>query len=199
MFRLIESIRLEDGEWFNLHYHQQRMDESVLLLTNTENKIQLASFLHEQYFPVKGKFKCRIVYSEVGGIEMSLTPYETRTINSIRIIHDNTIDYAFKFEDRTPLNNLFAQRNTCDDILIIKNGLVTDASYSNVVFFDGTRWLTPAQPLLKGTMRQYLLDSGAIVEEAIRADQIPLFKKVRLINALLGFNGPELSVSQIVF
>lgn len=199
MFRLIESIRLEDGEWFNLHYHQQRMDESVFLLTGVQNKIQLISLLQKQNLPVTGKFKCRIVYSEVGGIEMSLTPYETRTINSIRIIHDNTIDYAFKFEDRTPLNNLFAQRNTCDDILIIKNGLVTDASYSNVVFFDGTRWLTPAQPLLKGTMRQYLLDSGAIVEEAIRADQIPLFKKVRLINALLGFNGPELSVSQIVF
>lgn len=199
MCRLIESIRLEDGEWFNLHYHQQRMDESVLLLTGIENKIQLTSFLHEQHFPVKGKFKCRIVYSEVGGIEMSITPYETRSINSIKIIHDNTIDYAFKFEDRTALNNLFTQQNTCDDILIIKNGLVTDASYSNVVFFDGTRWLTPAQPLLKGTMRQYLLDSGAIVEEAIRADQIPLFKKVRLINALLGFNGPELSVSQIVF
>lgn len=199
MFRLIESIRLEDGEWFNLHYHQQRMDESILLLTNTENKIQLTSFLHEQHFPVKGKFKCRIVYSEVGGIEMSLTPYEIRTINSLKIIHDNTIDYSFKFADRAALNNLFAQRNTCDDILIVKNGLITDASYSNVVFFEGTRWLTPAQPLLKGTMRQYLLDSGAIVEEAIRADQIPLFKKVKLINALLGFNGPELSVSQIVF
>lgn len=199
MFRLIESIRLEDGEWFNLHYHQKRMDESVFLLTGVQNKIQLISLLQKQNLPVTGKFKCRIVYSEVGGIEMSLTPYETRSINSIKIIHDNTIDYAFKFEDRTALNNLFAQRNTCDDILIVKNGLVTDASYSNVVFFDGASWLTPAQPLLKGTMRQYLLDSGAIVEEAIRADQIPLFKKVKLINALLGFNGPELSVSQIVF
>jgi len=67
------------------------------------------------------------------------------------------------------------------------------------VFYDGLRWITPAQPLLKGTMRQQLLDAGVIHEDAIRAAQIPLFKKVRLINALLGFDGPELSVSEIVF
>ncbi|MBX2969768.1 MAG: aminotransferase class IV [Cyclobacteriaceae bacterium] len=199
MFRLIESIRLEDGECFNLHYHQQRMDESVLLLTGMQNRIRLTSFLQKQNLPVTGKFKCRIVYSETGVIEMGFTPYETRTINSLKIIHDNAIDYSFKFTDRAALNNLFAQRNDCDDILIVKNGLVTDASYSNVVFYDGLRWLTPAQPLLKGTMRQCLLDNGVIVEDAIRAEQIPLFKKVRLINALLGFEGLELSVSQIVF
>lgn len=199
MFRLIESIRLEDGECFNLHYHQQRMDESILLLAGMENKIQLDSFLQNHNLPATGKFKCRIVYSEMGGIEMGITPYESRSINSLKIIHDNTIDYSFKFADRAALNNLFTQRNDCDDILIVKNELVTDASYSNVVFFDGLRWITPAQPLLKGTMRQQLLDAGVIHEDAIRVDQIPLFNKVRLINALLGFDGPELSVSQIVF
>lgn len=199
MFRLIESIRLEDGECFNLHYHQKRMDESILLLAGMQNKIQLDSFLQKQKLPATGKFKCRIAYSEMGGIEMGITPYETRSINSLKIIHDNTIDYSLKFEDRTALNNLFSQRNKCDDILIVKNGFVTDASYSNVVFYDGLRWITPMQPLLKGTMRQQLLDSRVIHEDAIRAEQIPLFKKVRLINALLGFEGPELSVSQIVF
>ncbi len=199
MFRLLESIRLEDGECFNLHYHQQRMDESIELLSGIENKIQLDSFLQKQDLPGNGKFKCRIVYSEVGVIEMKITPYETKVVNTLKIIHDDTIDYLLKFEDRATLNNLFAQRNKCDDILIVKNGFVTDASYSNVVFYDGLRWITPTQPLLKGTMRQYLLDADVIHEDAIRAEQIPLFKKVRLINALLGFEGPELSVSQIVF
>ncbi|WKZ58905.1 MAG: aminotransferase class IV [Cyclobacteriaceae bacterium] len=199
MFRLIESIRLEDGECFNLHYHQQRMDQSVLSLSGTVNKIQLASVLQEHNLPATGKFKCRIVYSETGVAEMTITPYELRTITSLKIICDNTIDYSLKFEDRSSLNNLFAQRNDCDDILIVKNGFVTDASYSNVVFYDGLRWITPAQPLLKGIMRQFLLDSGVIHEDAILVDQIPLFKKVKLVNALLGFEGPELSVSQIVF
>jgi 4-amino-4-deoxychorismate lyase len=199
MFRLIESIRLEDGEWFNLDYHQQRMDESVFLLSGVKNEIQLVSLLKKQNLPGNGKFKCRIVYSDAGIIEIGITPYETRAITSLKIIHNDTIDYSLKFEDRTALNNLFAQRNKCDDILIVKNGFVTDASYSNVVFYDGLRWITPAQPLLKGTMRQHLLDSRVIHEDAIRVHQIPLFKQVRLINALLGFEGPELSVSQIVF
>lgn len=199
MFRLIESIRLKDGECFNLHYHQQRMNESVELLSGIENKIQLDVLLQKQNLPGSGKFKCRIVYSDIGVVEIGVTPYSARAINSLKIIYNNAIDYSLKFEDRTALNNLFTQRNKCDDILIVKNGFVTDASYSNVVFYDGLRWITPTQPLLKGTMRQYLLDSGVIHEDAIRIDQIPLFKKVKLINALLGFEGPELSVSQIVF
>lgn len=190
---------MEDGECFNLRYHQQRMDRSVFSLTGTQNKIQLASFLEKQHLPVTGKFKCRIVYSEAGVVELTVSPYKIRTITSLKVIYNDTIDYLFKFEDRTALDNLFAERNDGDDILIVKNGLVTDASYSNVVFYDGLRWLTPAQPLLKGTMRQYLLDNGAIVEDIIRVEQIALFKKVRLINALLGFDGPELSVTQIVF
>lgn len=199
MFRLIESIRLEDGEYVNLHYHQQRMDESVLLLAGVKNTIQLNSFFQEQDSPRHGKFKCRIIYSETGVIETRITPYEVRAVTSLKIIHDDTIDYSLKYEDRSSIDNLFAKRNNCDDILIIKNGFVTDASYSNIAFYDGSRWITPAQPLLKGTMRQHLLNTGVIYQDEIRAEEIRLFKKVRLINALLGFDGPEFSVSQIVF
>ncbi len=42
--------------------------------------------------------------------------------------------------------------------LCVKNGLVTDCTIGNLVFFDGTGWVTPDQPLLKGTKRQALLD-----------------------------------------
>lgn len=139
------------------------------------------------------------MYTEKEIVDITINPYEAKNITSLKIVYDNAIEYAYKFEDRSVLNNLFSQRNDCDDILIIKNGLVTDSSYSNVVFFDGARWITSAKPLLAGTMRQYLLDTGAIFEDEIRVEQISLFKKVRLINALLGFDVPELSVSQIVF
>src|SRR5690606_14853325 len=100
-----------------------------------------------------------------GVIETRITPYEVRAVTSLKIIHDDTIDYSLKYEDRSSIDNLFAKRNNCDDILIIKNGFVTDASYSNIAFYDGSRWITPAQPLLKGTMRQHLLDTGVIHQD----------------------------------
>ena len=64
-------------------------------------------------------------------------------------------------------------RGACDEILIIKDGHITDTSISNIVFRlpDGW-WLTPFTPLLKGIMRTYLLESGP----AIQMDRIlPLY------------------------
>jgi 4-amino-4-deoxychorismate lyase len=37
-----------------------------------------------------------------------------------------------------------------------------------------------------------------IKEETIRVQDIPSFKSFRLINAMLGFEGPEIDVSKIV-
>ena len=80
---------------------------------------------------------------------------------------------------------LSARKGSCDDILIVKNGLVTDTSFSNVAFLDGSRWLTPEHPLLEGTKRAKLLEAGILAEADIRPEEIYRFKKVRLINAMM--------------
>ncbi|HET6559925.1 MAG TPA: aminotransferase class IV, partial [Prolixibacteraceae bacterium] len=73
----------------------------------------------------------------------------------------------------------------CDDIIIIKNGYVTDSFTANLLFFDGGRWFTPTTPLLKGTKRQWLLEKGFIVEKEIREENIPAYSKVGLVNAMI--------------
>lgn len=90
------------------------------------------------------------------------------------------------------------QKQSCDDILIVKNGFVTDSSISNIIFFDGYKWVTPDTPLLKGTMRQFLLEAAEIKEETITVQNLTTFTSFRLINAMLGFDGPEIDVSKIV-
>jgi 4-amino-4-deoxychorismate lyase len=59
-------------------------------------------------------------------------------------------------------------------------------------------WYTPWSALLKGTMRQKLIDNGSIIEEEIRLGDIRSFKTFKLINAMFEFDGPEIDVSQIV-
>ena len=37
-----------------------------------------------------------------------------------------------------------------DEILITRNGLLTDTSIANIALFNGKEWHTPKHPLLKG-------------------------------------------------
>lgn len=64
-------------------------------------------------------------------------------------------------------------------------GLLTDTSYSNIALFDGCHWVTPRQPLLRGTMRQSLLDDGVLTEQDIKAEDWNRYRQVSLVNAMM--------------
>lgn len=198
MSRLIESIRLENGVFGNLTYHQDRMDASIRKLFGRPNSIMLKDYLNSLSFPSEGLFKCRLVYDRyIQNVEC--IPYHIKPVTRLKIIHVDALEYAHKYEDRKSLTEAYAQRGDCDDILLAKNGFITDSYYANVILLDGSTWYTPSQPLLKGTYRQYLLNEGKIKEAPIHSDDVYSFSRIKLINALLRFEGPELSVTQIVF
>jgi 4-amino-4-deoxychorismate lyase len=188
--KLLETLRFENGEFGNLDLHQQRMDASLRAYFNTVPAIKLKEELYRriQNNPVanKGINKCRVVYgNSIDGVTFS--PYTFPDIKSLKLIQNDTIDYSYKFQDRSALNDLFGQRKHCDDILIIKNNLVTDTSYANVLFYDGILWYTPVSPLLPGTQRAFLIKQGRIRETEIRVSDIRRFKKARLVNAMIRF------------
>lgn len=58
----------------------------------------------------------------------------------------DTIDYTYKSAGREPLNCLFALRGACDDILIVKQGLLTNTSIANIALSDGTHWYAGTSP-----------------------------------------------------
>lgn len=198
MSRLIESICLNDGVFYRLPHHQARMNKSIHEIFHQQNEIQLEDFLYAQSYPTQGLFKCRIIY-DIRTHSVEFIPYKTKPVSSLKIIKADSIEYAHKFEDRSALHQLYQLREDCDDVLIVKNGFLADSYYSNVILYDGGNWVTPSTPLLAGTMRQYLLETGKISEATIRVEDVRLFQKVKLINAMLGLDGPELSISQIVF
>ena len=131
-------------------------------------------------------FKCRITYAKhIEKIEF--LPYQIPTISSLKLVINDEIDYSYKFSDRSQLNRLYEKRGDSDDILIVKQGLLTDTSYANVLFYNGKEWLTPTHPLLKGTQRARLLDQEIIRVAEIRLEDLHHFKKARLINAMICF------------
>ena len=78
--------------------------------------------------------------------------------------------------------------------LIVRDGWVTDTSFTNVVFEDVVGGLyTPDTYLLEGTRRQGLLDAGKIQACPIRVEDIGHFQRVLLVNAMIGLED-EISV-----
>jgi len=197
MSLLIESIKLLDGEFRNLFYHEQRMNRALHQLCGVQEHFDLEEFLMKMEYPAKGLYKCRLVYDE-NSTEVEFLPYIPKPVNTLKIVEHDRISYEHKYKDRSQIDRLFEKKQSYDDILIVRKGLITDSSYCNIVFRRGRRWYTPWSPLLKGTQRAKLLEHDLIQVEEIRVADLEEFETFRLINAMLEFEAPEVSIENII-
>jgi 4-amino-4-deoxychorismate lyase len=173
--RYIETIRLQDGVLCHLEYHRQRMLRTAALELP---QIEIPAECRQ------GRYKCRILY-DTHVREITFTPYPLPQIHSLRLVEDDTIDYALKYEDRSALQALMALRGDCDDVLIVRHGYLTDTSFCNILLEKQGQWYTPDTPLLAGTQRQYLLDQGRVKVVPIRVEDLPQFDRLLLVNAMI--------------
>lgn len=192
----LETIKLENGFFSALSFHQARMDETRAAFFDTPEPLSLPlALMKTGSIPPKGLYRTRVVYSDkIESIEF--IPYDKREITSLKLIEAN-IDYHYKYEKRPELNTLFQQKKKCDDILITQNGLLTDTSIANIALLKEGIWYTPKSPLLKGTKRAALLHHGLITEADIHQDDLPIYEKVRLFNAMIEFGEIEFSAKNI--
>lgn len=195
MCRFIETIRIDDREIRNLLYHNRRLNETRSHFWQGSSRLQLEDYINT--VQNVGIFKARVVYGETGIEEVDYSAYNIRCVQSLAIIQSDTIDYTYKSTDRMALNDLFARRGTCDDILIVKQGLLTDTSIANIALYDGNYWYTPKQPLLKGTKRAQLLDKGILREKEIRLEDLSSYSIIRLFNAMIDWGELELPISAL--
>ncbi|MDD2191129.1 MAG: aminotransferase class IV [Bacteroidales bacterium] len=195
--KFIESIRLEKGVLQNLKFHQQRVNQTSKIFSFNKTldlrSIALTKINDDDIY------KFRVLYSE-NDYSVEITRYKQREIRSLKLVYDNDIVYDHKFENRDALNELFEKRGDSSDILIVKNGFITDSSYSNIVLFDGEDYFTPSTFLLNGTMRQRLLDEKRIKEREIKPEDLKNYKQIFLINALNSIDDNHLTnVPNIIF
>jgi len=136
---LLETLKIQNGRICNLDLHNERMYRSRKELLGVSRYDDISLLQEVQKIPVSETvIKARIIYAE-RIIRVEWNYYERRIVRSLMPVEDNEIEYDYKFEDRSWLNRLFERRGECDDIIIVKNGLVTDSSYSNLAFSDGRR------------------------------------------------------------
>lgn len=201
--QLIETLRMDDGAIRRLPYHERRYEQTMQHFWPGKRHDSLLDILgkkglseHNSPLRYPGIFKVHIDYGD-GATAIIANPYRPKHVNSLRLVTDNSIDYSYKYADRSRLAKCLDKRGDCDEVIIVKNNLLTDTSYSNIALFNGTTWLTPRAPLLRGTMRACLLDCGLIKEADIHPSDLSLFTRVSLINAMLPLDALSVAIDDI--
>lgn len=200
MSLLVETIKIMDGVAVNLPYHERRLNRTRRELFGASPDIDLSRTLLVPAFAGKGLFKCRIEYNDhIRSIEFN--PYKFRTIRTLRMVEAGDLDYSFKWVERSGIEKLLEQKGECDDILMVKDGKITDTSYANIILRGAdNRWYTPSEPLLRGTRREWLLDSGIVTEREITPASLKRFRELRLINTMMDIEDSEsIAVRAICF
>lgn len=196
MCRFIETVRIEGRTAWNMPLHDERMNATRRAVWGNMPPLRLEDVIRPALY--SSRTRCRIVYGrEIERVEYF--PYRIRPVHSLRLVPCGGVDYSFKYADRTGLDALFLQRGNADDVLIVRNGLLTDTSIANIALWNGSEWHTPAHPLLKGTRREELLRDGVIAEREIAVSALPEYRKICLFNAMLLFGEVELPCTSVMY
>lgn len=200
MSLLFETIKVLDGALRDAGYHNERFNQTREILFGLNQTVFLEDIIKIPKEYSSGVAKCKVVYDKsIKGI--SFSRYVAKPINRLILVEVNGIEYSYKYSDRSCLDELLRNADCAfdEEILIVKDGLITDTSYSNVAFYDGRDWITPSTPLLAGTKRAKLLDNGVIRAEEIRPADLKYFELIKLFNAMLDFDEcPTLLIDSII-
>lgn len=196
MCQFIETMCVEQGRIINLDYHLARIMRTRKHFWNVQAPIPINRLLAIAATQTE-RAKLRFEYDGYNIYNLSCTLYNIRKVETLRLVADDDIEYTYKSTDRNVLNLLKAQAGRADEIIIVKRNHITDTSYTNIAFFDGTQWITPSTPLLNGTRRAQLLDAGRLMEQEVCATDLSSFQSISLINAMMDLNELVLPISSI--
>ncbi len=184
MFPLFETVRLVDGVVQNAQLHQDRFAKAYFQHFHRTAAFDIFDQLSIPSEAHDGTWKMKIQY-DLNERRFEFSPYQRSVISSLRLVEAPlSIDYSLKYADRSFLDELLTRKKDADDILIVRNGRLTDSSYTNVLLSQQGIWYTPVDPLLRGTMRQSLLDRGLVSSREIFVDDLEMYDEYILVNAM---------------
>jgi len=183
MSLFFETLKIQNNKIQNLFFHNQRLNDTIRQNFHIASNIDLSNEVQQGDLSFE---RCKVIY-EKSIKSIQFFPLIPRKLQSFKVLETN-ITYNYKSVDRDCINELYLQKGSCDDILMINDGLLTDTSIANIAFFDGKNWITPKRPLLKGTMRASLLKKQLILEKDVKMKDIKNASRFALMNALIGFH-----------
>jgi para-aminobenzoate synthetase/4-amino-4-deoxychorismate lyase len=178
-FQLIESMLLEDGEYFLLERHLERLRESAEYFGFRFPEDEINSELAR----ITGTFKVRLVLWKDGQTETRISRIENADSVYDIGLASSSVDSSDRFlYHKTTLRDYHSE----DVIFWNERGEITESRIANVVVpIDGELYTPPISAgLLPGTFRAQLLAEGKIKERVITIAELQSAKEFFLINSV---------------
>ncbi|MEO1942642.1 MAG: aminotransferase class IV [Campylobacterales bacterium] len=197
---LLESGQVWNGRLLFWEFHWERVRRSVgeiwpELLTPSrlrelegEIKKGLETLYFSRWPAGRELVRGRVLYSPTK-VKVELERLGPRQFQKFKVVEVGDLDYHLKWANREKLEELKRNGEGADEVIILKNRLVTDTTISNLAFWDWEKgvWITPATPLLRGTTRERLLRRGVLKEAKIGIEELPRFNLIGMLNGVMGF------------
>jgi len=194
-FDLLESIKLEDGVYWLLDRHCERLQRSAehFGFPFDFDAVNRALRATAGQNPT-GAYAVRLLLSRRGNIAIETRPLpvtpahpsvalaETAIFSDDEFLHHKTTHRAV-YEAHAPKS-----ADIFDTLLFNERGEITEFTRGNVaVELDG-RLITPPEisGLLPGTFRAELLAQGKLIEHAVRREDLPRANAMWFLNSLRG-------------
>jgi 4-amino-4-deoxychorismate lyase len=178
----VEEIKCSGGEYHNLECHAIRMDRTLRHFFGKRFVHEhLREFLPEP--PDRSTLKCTLIYSDAV-LSAELAPWAPPAVKTMGVVAVEGLDFIYKLEDRSELAKI-REFAGADEVVIIRNGFVTNCSTGNLVFRDREGVLhTPLHYIHAGTKRALLVKSKKVTTHPIKASSIHSYDRVMIINAM---------------
>ncbi len=182
-FPVFETILVKDGRLCSPELHFERMQNTCMSLWGEFKHKDIFSTLKIPDQMQQGIIKLNIYYNKYIS-EIAFSNYIKKEIKSIENIEiQDSIDYKYKYTNRKNFEKILSE-SEADEVILIRNGFVTDTTKANIVFEKNGKMFTPDTYLLNGSMRQFLLKTKRIIEKPIREEEISDYEKMYFINAM---------------
>ena len=197
-FELIETMRLEGGEYPLLPLHLKRLQGSARALGFACDLQAISLAVAQQAAScTAGSYRVRLTLAHDGGFALTRAPLAHAESSWQVVLADERLDandYLLRHKttarsryDRA-LARLAADPAILDTIFLNALGEVCEGARSNVFVERDGILLTPPQScgLLPGVMRRQLLDSGRAVEQILTWDDVLGAPALYVANAVRG-------------
>lgn len=180
-FPLFESICFQENEFPLLNYHLERMHRTCRFLFSSSFQKEKELLTTLQGIHSNTKMKVRVEYDEKH-FKVSSSIYHPKNILAVSLLLKEDIIYPYKTTNR----DVFLQyQQEHKEVVFVKNGCLTDTTFSNIALWNGEEWHTPESPLLHGTRRQCLLENKKIKERKITLSEMERYHTLSFINGML--------------
>lgn len=180
MFLCFETIKSIDGNLQNIEFHQKRFENTRKALFKQSDEISLREHIS---VPKQGTYRVKVEYNNKIQ-NVTCKEYEETRVFKKFLLCNADFEYAFKFCER----ECFCKpKHGADEILFLKNNLLSDTTIANIALMKDGVWFTPKKPLLKGTTRERLLEQGLLKEDNLGINDLKIAQKFAIMNALIGF------------